>query len=62
MAQPGRDFFFYLYHVHFNVKMECSYALDYVASLFRSPIYALHSLAVRALQCKVVLFVFELVC
>ena len=31
---------------------------DYIANSFR----ALHGLAVRAIQCKVVLFVFELVC
>ena len=33
----------------------------YIATLFRSPIYALHGLAVRAIQSKFVLFVFELI-
>ena len=45
----------HLHHVrHFNVDFKCSYTLDYVATLFRSPIYALHGLAVRTIQCKVV--------
>ena len=57
---PLRDLFsLYLYHVgHFKY----SYALDNIATLFRSPMYALHGLALRAIQCQVVLFVFELVC
>ena len=33
---------------------KCSYTLDYIATLFQSPIYELHSLAVRAIQSKVV--------
>ena len=53
----------YLYHVgHFNVDFKCSYTLDYIATLFQSPVYALHGLAVRAIQCKVVMFGFGLVC
>ena len=36
------------------------YELDYIATLFQSPVYALHVLAV--IQCKVVLIVFELIC
>ena len=61
---PYRDLFsLYLYHVvHINVDLKWSYTLDYIATLFRSPIYALHRLAVRAIQCKVVLFLFELFC
>ena len=56
-------FFLNLYHVgHFNVEFKCPYTRPYIATLFRSPIYALHGLAVHAIQCKVVLFVFELVC
>ena len=46
----------------FNLDFKCSYTLDYIAALIRSPIYALHGLALRAIQCKVLLFVFELVC
>jgi hypothetical protein len=34
----------------FNVDFKCSYTLDYIAALIRSPIYALHGLAVRAIQ------------
>ena len=61
---PYRDLFsLYLYHVvHINVDLKWSYTLDYIATSFRSPIYALHRLAVRAIQCKVVLFLFELFC
>ena len=56
-------FLFYLYHVgHVNVDFKCSYTLDYISTLFRSPIYALHGIAVRAIKCKVVLFVLELLC
>ena len=51
-----------LYHVILMVIFKCSYTLDYIATLFRSGIYALQGLAVCAIQCKVVLFVFELVC
>ena len=37
---------------NFNVDFKCSFIqiLDYIAALFRSPIYALHGLAVRAIQ------------
>ena len=50
-----------LYHVgDFNVDF--SYTLDDIATLFWSPIYALHGLGVRAIQCKVLFFVFGLVC
>ena len=37
----------------FNVDVHCSYTLDYVAALIWSPMYALHGLAVCAIQCKV---------
>ena len=37
------------------------YTLDYIAALNWSQMYALHGLAARAIQCKV-LFVFRLVC
>ena len=48
---------FWGYHVvHYNVDFKCSYTVDYIAILFRSPIYAVHGLAVRAIQCKVVNF------
>ena len=59
MAAPivngGWDVFsFYLYHVGgFNVVFKTSYTLDFIAALIRSPIYALHGLALRAIQCKV---------
>ena len=33
------------------------FPIDYIATLFQSPICALHGLAVSAIQCKVVLFV-----
>ena len=56
-------FSMYLYHVgHFDVDLKCLCTLDYIATLFCSPIYALHGLAERAIQCEVVLFVFKLVC
>ena len=44
-------FSLYLYHVcHFIVDFKCSYALDHIATLFRSPMYAFHfRLAVRAM-------------
>ena len=63
-AREEMFFFLYLYHVgHCNVDFFfCSYTLDYIATLFRSTIYVLHGLAVRAIQCKVVLFGFGLVC
>ena len=64
-AAPVKRFIsiLYLYYVgHFNVDFKCSYTLDYSATLFRPPIYALHGLAVRAIQFQVVLFAFELVC
>ena len=36
----------YLYHVgHFIVDLKCSYTLDYIATLFRSQMCALHGLA-----------------
>ena len=51
----------FLYYVgNFNVDFKCFYTIDYIATLFRSPINALH-LAVHAIQCKVV-FAYELVC
>ena len=61
---PLRDLFsLYLYHNgHVNVDFKCFYTLDYIATLCRSPMNALHGLAVRAIQYKVMLFVFELVC
>ena len=50
-------FFVSLYHVgHFNADFKCSYTLDYIATLSRSPIYALScvvAFAVRAMQCNV---------
>ena len=64
MAVPVKRFIFFLYLYlvgHFNIDFKCSYTLDYISTLFRSPIYALHGLAVRAIQCKVVSFAFELV-
>ena len=62
MAVPVKKCYLYLYHVgRFNVDFKCSYTLDYIADLIQSPIDALHSLAVHAIQCKVV-FVFKLVC
>jgi hypothetical protein len=60
MAAPivngGWDVFsLYLYHVGgFNVVFKSSYTFDFIAALIRSPIYALHGLALRAIQCKVV--------
>ena len=64
MAAPVKRFFFlYLYHVgRFNVDFKSFYTLDYIANVFRSQIYILHGLAVHAIQCKVMLFVFGLVC
>ena len=52
MAAPVKRFIFFdLYHVgHFNVDFKCSLTLDYIANLFWSPIYALHGLALRAIQ------------
>ena len=49
--QPWWDVFsLYLYHIgHLNVHFKCSYTLDNIAALIRSPIYALHGLAVRAM-------------
>ena len=62
-ARKENLFSLYLYHVgHFNVDFKCPYTLYYIATLFWSPTYALHGLAVHAIQCKVVLFVFEMVC
>ena len=62
----AKRFIFFVFvshhHGHFYVDFKCSYTLDYIATLSRSPVYVLHSLAVCAIQCKVVLFVFELVC
>ena len=41
----------YWYQVgHSNLDLKCSCTLDYIASLFLSLIYALHGLAVRAIQ------------
>ena len=60
VAEPDRPTSENVYHVgHFNVDLKCSYTLDYIDILFRSQMYALHGVAVRAIQCKV--FVFELV-
>ena len=48
-------FSLYLYHVGgCNVDFKSSYTLDFIAALIRSPIYALHGHALRAIQCKVV--------
>ena len=55
MAAPVTIFSsLYLYHVgNFNVDFKCSYTLDYTAILFRSPICALHGLAVLYVQYNV---------
>ena len=46
----------YLYHVgYLNVDLKCSYTLNYIATLFLSPIYLLLGLTGRAIQCKVLL-------
>ena len=48
-------FSLYLYHVGgFNVVVKSSYTLNFIAALIRSPMFALHGLALRAIQCKVV--------
>ena len=39
----------------FYISFKCSYPLDCIASLLRSPSYALQGPNVRAIQCKVVL-------
>ena len=59
--RPWRDLFsLYLYHVGpFNVDLKCSYTPDYIATLFLWPMYALHGLAVRAIQCKVAMSCFR---
>ena len=44
----------YLKRNYFSVDFKCSYTHDYIATLSRSPVYALHSVAVCAIQCKVV--------
>ena len=47
-------FSLYLYHFGCsNFDFKCFYTLDYIAALIRSPMYALHGLAVRAIQRKV---------
>ena len=59
MAVPVKRFIFFIYHVgNFNVDLKCFYTFVYIATLFRSPIDALHGLAI---QYKVV-FVFEVIC
>ena len=49
MAAPVKRFIFFVFVPlgHFNVDLKYSYTLDYIAALFRSPIYALHGLAVQ---------------
>ena len=60
MSAPVKRFICSVFVGLFNVNFKCSYTLDYIATL--SPKDALHGLAVRAIQRKVVLSVFELVC
>ena len=56
MAAPVENYFLCIfYHVgQFNVDVKGSYTLDYIATLFRSSIYAKHCLSECAVQCTVV--------
>jgi hypothetical protein len=54
-------FVFYVFVGHFDLDLNCSYTLDHITALIRSPIYALRGLAVPSIQYKVNLFVFEVV-
>ena len=63
MAAPVKRFIFSISNTLLILMLMLNaHLLDYIATLSRSPMYALHGLAVRAMQCKVVLSVFELVC
>ena len=61
MAAPVMRFVFYVFVGHFDLDLNCSYTLDHITALIRSPIYALRGLAVPSIQYKVNLFVFEVV-